>query len=110
MRSADDSNGVQFACEADSRGVRVRIIGELDLASAPELDRVLDGLANDGHDAVLIDLSAVTFMDSMGLASIVRAYRHAEASGRRVVLHRGPQQVQRLFEITDTLHRFTFED
>jgi anti-anti-sigma factor len=59
---------------------------------------------------VLIDLSGVTFMDSLGLASIARAYRHAEANGRRVVLRRGPPQVQRLFEITDTLNRFTFED
>ena len=109
-RPEDASDRVQFAYESDPRGVRVRIMGELDLATAPELDRVLDGLGNDGHDEMLIDLSGVTFMDSTGLASIVRAYRHAEAGGRRVVLHRGPPQVQRLFEITDTLNRFTFED
>jgi anti-anti-sigma factor len=109
-RSQDAPNRLQFAYESDPRGVRVRIMGELDLATAPELDRVLDELGNDGHDEMVIDLSEVSFMDSMGLASIVRAYRNAEASGRRVVLHRGPAQVQRLFEITDTLNRFTFED
>lgn len=109
-RSQDAASRLQLACEAAPQGVRLRLVGELDLASAPDLDRALDALATDGHDSVLIDLSGVTFMDSRGLASIARAYRHAEQSGGRVVLHRGPPQVQRLFEITATLNRFTFDD
>jgi anti-sigma B factor antagonist len=104
------SNSLEFALEPVSQGVRVRIMGELDLATAPELDRLLDGLADDRHDRVLLDLSDVKFMDSTGLASIVRAHRSADANGHRVALRRGSPQVQRLFEITGMLDRLAFED
>jgi anti-anti-sigma factor len=52
----------------------------LDIASAPELDRVLEGLASDGD--VLLDLDEVRFMDSTGLAALVRAKQTAERGGK----------------------------
>ena len=64
------------------------------------------------HDVprLLIDLGAVTFMDSAGLSAIVRAHRSAAARGRALVLRRGPGQVQRLFRLTGVHDRLTFAD
>lgn len=103
-------NRFAVALDSDPHGVRVRLTGELDLASAPELDRLLSELAGDGHDRVLIDLSDLEFMDSTGLAVIVRAHRDAAANGHHVALRRGSPQVQRLFEITGLVDRLAFED
>lgn len=104
------SSRLEIALEPDPHGVRVRIVGELDLATAPQLDRMLQDVASNGHGRVLIDLDGVKFMDSTGLASIVRAQRHADSNGHRVALRAGSPQVQRLFEITGMLDLLIFED
>lgn len=72
--------------------MRVGITGELDLATAPELNRMLNHLADDGHERVLIDLSELQFMDSTGLASTIRGYRCPETNGHRLTLRRGSPQ------------------
>src|SRR3954447_22070388 len=47
----------------------VRPVGELDVATAPELERVLKDLL-DRHWAVVVDLGDVTFADCAGLRPI----------------------------------------
>jgi anti-sigma B factor antagonist len=96
--------------ERDPAGVRVALVGEVDLATGPELDRPLDELARNGHSRLLIDLNAAEFMDSTGLASIIRAVHAADANGHRLTVRRGSPQVQRLFELTGIVDRLTFED
>ena len=48
-------------------------------------------------------------MDSTGLTVLVQALRFSEASGHQLILRRGPQQIQRLFDVTGIEDRFTFE-
>jgi anti-sigma B factor antagonist len=73
--------------------------GELDLAAASQLaPRLEEALA--GARLVIVDLRGLTLMDSAGLAAIVTAHRRARRSGRRLVLVRGPEQVDRLLQIT----------
>jgi anti-sigma B factor antagonist len=95
---------------SDARGVAVKLDGELDLATVPQLDRQLALIEVTKVSRVLIDLSGVTFMDSTGLRSIVRAHHFAESNHHRLVLRRGTRQVQRLFELTGIDERLTFED
>jgi anti-sigma B factor antagonist len=95
---------------SDARGVVVKLDGELDLATAPQLDRQLARIEATKVTRVLIDLSGVTFMDSTGLRSIIRAHHFAESNNHRLVLRRGARQVQRLFELTGIDERLTFED
>jgi anti-sigma B factor antagonist len=76
--------------------------GELDAYDAPELSRAFSELAQDAR--VLVDLGAVSFMDSTALGVVVRSIREIEERGddSRVVLPRGT--ARRIFEIT-TLDR-----
>jgi anti-anti-sigma factor len=104
------SERLRIGLEPDSSGVRIRLDGELDLATAPELDRLLDELARHGHSRLLVDLTGLKFMDSTGLASIVRALRTADDNGHRLSVRRGSPQVQRLFELTGIVDRLTYED
>ncbi|HEY5317850.1 MAG TPA: STAS domain-containing protein [Solirubrobacteraceae bacterium] len=102
--------GLAVRCTADARGTVLELAGELDLESAPELDRRLRELEAANPVLLLIDLSRLEFMDSSGLAVIVRAGRAARTNGHRLSLRRGTAQVQRLFELTGVLERFTFVD
>jgi anti-anti-sigma factor len=94
----------------DARGVTVTLEGELDLETAQEFDRRLAGIDEAQLRRLLIDLSDVTFMDSTGLQSIVRAHRRAESDGHTLVLRPGSNQVQRLFQLTGMNERLTFEE
>jgi anti-anti-sigma factor len=87
-------------------GVRVIAVrGELDLSTASDLERPLEEAISSGDASVLIDLSACEFIDSTGIALIVRAWQRldhgAEGNGRgRVVICSGNEQVRRVLEIT----------
>lgn len=82
------------------------VCGELDLNSARELEQPIEDALADGMEAsVLIDLSGCEFIDSTGIALIVRAWqrldRGAGAGGKgRLVLCCFSHQVQRLLKIT----------
>ncbi len=93
----------------DARGVILALRGELDLATAPELESQLRAIEASHPGRVLIDLGGLEFMDSTGLGVMVRAHKAAQANGHRLAFRPGPHQVQRLFELTGMLDRFTFE-
>jgi anti-anti-sigma factor len=94
----------------DAQGIVVALTGELDLASAPELDRQLRDLDDTNPGRLLIDLSGLEFIDSTGLALMVRAQQAANGNGHKLSLRRGPAQIQKLFEVTRLVEHFTFED
>jgi anti-anti-sigma factor len=91
-------------------GVRAFTVkGELDLDTAPALEQPLEGaIANGGSEgaAILIDLSECEFIDSTGIALIVRAWQRVDGqgdaggSGGQLVLCCSNDQVQRLLKIT----------
>jgi anti-anti-sigma factor len=87
-------------------GIRVVAVrGELDLSTAPELEGPLNDAVAAGDASVLVDLSECEFIDSTGIALIVRAWqqldRGANGDGQgRVVICSYNDQVRRVLEIT----------
>jgi anti-sigma B factor antagonist len=75
----------------------VTVDGDLDLATAPALWAALESaLAEEGP--VVLDMSAVTFIDSSGLSVLLRAYQVLGMT--RSLKVRGPSaQARRLFEV-----------
>lgn len=88
----------------------ITLNGELDLASAPELERELQEAEAAGPARVLIDLSGLGFMDSTGLQALLRVRERANGGSFELALRRGTHQVQRVFELTKTVDAFAFED
>lgn len=76
----------------------VTVTGELDIASAPQLESALSVLT--GRPLVVVDLSTLEFVDSTGLSVLVRAHQRATEQGHRFGLVRGPGQVQKLLTMT----------
>jgi anti-anti-sigma factor len=89
---------------------RVRLEGELDLAAVPAFDDHLRRLEADRPEAVVLDLTDLTSMDSSGLRAIVMADERARAHGRRLAVVPGPPQVRRVFEITQLDQRLELVD
>jgi anti-sigma B factor antagonist len=87
-------------------GVRTIVVrGELDLSTAPDLEGPLEEAVAAKHASVLIDLTDCEFIDSTGIALIVRAWQRLDAAADgegsgRVVICNDNEQVRRVLEIT----------
>jgi anti-anti-sigma factor len=57
----------------------VHVAGELDLATAPQLQAVLHRLVSSGADTVVLDVADLSFCDSIGLGVFVAAHRDLPA-------------------------------
>ena len=88
----------------------VPLDGDVDIASAGEIEARIRSAEAEGPSVILIDLRQVSFLDSSGLRLILGAAIRAEAAGRRLVLVRGPERVQRVFELTNLQSRLEFVD
>jgi len=84
-----------FRAEVDENVVRVS--GELDLVSSPCLEAcfALVGLGCD----VVVDVSALTFIDARGLDTLLAAAYDVMADGHRFEIHGATGIVKRLLEV-----------
>jgi anti-anti-sigma factor len=76
----------------------VRVTGEIDLATAPELRQRLNSLIAAGPGDVDVDLSNVTFLDSSGLAVLLTAHQGLHDKHHRLKVRNPSKPVQRVFE------------
>jgi anti-anti-sigma factor len=83
--------------------------GEIDLASAPYLLRTMVAACGLGVREVVVDLAAVTFVDSAGLKALVQG--RAEARERGVLFRLDPvaPSVRSVLDLTGLSQLFAFD-
>jgi anti-anti-sigma factor len=79
----------------------VSLSGELDLASAKALEDEFIRIEATSISRIVVDLSELEFMDSTGIAVIMRAHQRAKLDGHVLRVLRPNGQVGRVFEICD---------
>lgn len=80
--------------------VRLRLAGELDMSTAPELLERITSLAAGGTPRLVVDLAALTFCDSAGLTTFVRGDRRCAEAGGWLRLTGAYGHVARVIEIS----------
>jgi anti-sigma B factor antagonist len=90
--------------------VTVSLKGELDLSSVGKVEEELKRVEAEAPSLLVLDLSQLTFLDSTGLRAVVTADERARGDGRRLVVVRGPDAVQRVFSITRLEERLEMVD
>jgi anti-sigma B factor antagonist len=87
--------------------VVVSVAGEVDLATAPQLEQSLgEVLEQSDTREVRVDMSAVEFMDSAGLRVLIAALGRATESNRTLTLQSPSDRVHRLIEIAGLAELF----
>lgn len=76
----------------------VALTGEVDLAHSPRLRKTLMELMFDRRD-VLVDMQAVAYIDSSGIASLVEAYQMARRNQTRFTLVQVSQPAMRVLQL-----------
>jgi anti-anti-sigma factor len=90
----------EFTVKTEQRG-RLRIvgvIGEIDVLTAPRLGALVDD--DEGFDDLIIDLSKVPFMSSVGLGLISRLHRRLSRRRAGLAIAGARGDVERLLEVT----------
>jgi anti-anti-sigma factor len=92
-------NPTPFNVRSEQEGSKVVIFveGELDMNTAPLLERELETAVPDA--AVLLDLSDCEFIDSTGIALVVRTWQRLGTEDRFALCGVG-DQVKRVLDIT----------
>ena len=91
-----------FECSWTEGGLNaawVHLTGELDVETTPQLEQTLSDPESQAR-LVVLDLRELAFMDSSGVHAIVNASARARQRGRRLVVLRGPPEVDRVFRLT----------
>jgi anti-anti-sigma factor len=85
-----------FRCDVRREGDTVTLVpsGELDVATAPLLAAQLRAAAGLGARTTVLDLRGLGFIDSAGVATIVRAADSAARHGRAFRVVPGPERVE----------------
>ena len=78
----------------------VAVTGELELATAPRLRQQVVSLIGGGRAQLVIDLSGVDFIDSVGLGVVVGALKRCRTHGGDLMVAGAVPRVRALFEIT----------
>ncbi len=79
----------------------IAVSGELDMANAATLATELERAEDEGAAPITVDMRALEFIDSTGIAVLVAAHRRLNADGVRVRLVRSRARgVQRVMDVT----------
>jgi anti-sigma B factor antagonist len=76
---------LQIMPEHNGAGPTLHVSGELDIASAPFLQTVVDDVSDGVDEDVCLDMARLTFMDSTGAHALLHIHNAIGARGRRVV-------------------------
>jgi anti-anti-sigma factor len=87
-------------------GRYVRLIGELDLATAPEFERAV---ADISHGDVVVDVSRLEFVDAAGLRAFA-SLRSRLADDGEVVLRAPQPAIRRVLHIANVVDLFRLEE
>jgi anti-sigma B factor antagonist len=93
-------DGIAVQTEQSGRCTIMTLTGELDLVSAPRLRNAITSLSGESLDEVVVDLSGLTYIDSVGIGLLVASRRRLDAEGRTFSVRNANPQVRRLLEIT----------
>jgi len=88
-----------ISAERDTRKARLVLGGDLDMAARFQAEQALDQLLSEPLEQLVVDRGEVTFVDSTGMSLVLELDDRARTDGFKLRLLRGPDDVQRVFEL-----------
>jgi anti-anti-sigma factor len=78
----------------------VGVTGEIDLSSVGALNACLRKCIDEGCTDITLDMSGITFMDSSGIASLLKTKQHLDEASGNLTLSNPSQSVRKLLDLT----------
>jgi anti-sigma B factor antagonist len=103
-----DGPGFGVHVREGPRSVVVVLRGELDLSALPVLAEAVARARSLGREHLVVDLAALTFIDSSGLHALVQLHGRLRDAATELSILPGDPAVQRVFELTGLLATLPF--
>jgi anti-sigma B factor antagonist len=100
MGCSHPPGGIEVECCQEGGVYIIRVRGELDLASCPELEEAIELAERTDAVRIVIDVNGLDFIDSTGLRVLLVAKRRADSDGKRLLFTRGRGHVADMFRLT----------
>ncbi|MDS1270100.1 STAS domain-containing protein [Lipingzhangella sp. LS1_29] len=97
-------NRLGLNTRVENNSVIVMVEGELDIATADDLQGTIETAVNVHGPWLIIDLSGLEFMDSSGLNAVISAYRTVSEKGGGLALAAPNDRVNKVLRLVG-LHR-----
>lgn len=105
MSTIPDS-GLRVEPRREGPAAILSVRGDVDAASAHVLREAVLGAIDDGPDVVVVDLTQVGYIDSVGLGTLVVSLKRANEQQSRLRLVVTSPQIEKIFKITGLLSSF----
>ncbi|MDQ3896781.1 MAG: STAS domain-containing protein [Actinomycetota bacterium] len=101
------SDDLQVVVSSVDSEHEIRLLGELDMSTAPRLRDELVRLTSDGASVVTLDLSDLAFIDSTGLSVLITALKRLRQQGGDLTLRSPTPGTRKVLEITGLTEVFS---
>jgi anti-sigma B factor antagonist len=102
-----DAGDLQVVVSSVDSKHEVRLLGELDMSTAPRLRDELSRLADGGVTVVTLDLSDLAFIDSTGLTTLITGLKRFRQEGGDMTLRSPTPATRKVLEITGLTEVFS---
>jgi anti-sigma B factor antagonist len=100
MHPVHPTRRFEISFESQNGTTVLAVSGEIDIATAPQLERSLVAAEQDHSNGLVLDLTGVGFLDSSALHVLLRSTERLDERGRQLHVVCTPGPVKRLFELT----------
>jgi len=97
-------------CDLDGASAVLTFTGELDIATLADAEQAVCAAEATRPGTLLIDLSALDFVDSSGVRLVLQALARARDDGRRLAVVLGNGRSRRLFDVLGLIDRLDVVD
>lgn len=107
-RRSGGSEEFALDCVRDGKRQILAARGQLDLASAWQLERELRRAEATDASEILVDLGGLEFIDAAGIEVVIHANARTNLNRKRLMIMRAPRDVHRSFELSGLASRLPF--
>ncbi|MFT5171668.1 MAG: anti-sigma B factor antagonist [Candidatus Marinamargulisbacteria bacterium] len=92
---------INFSVKVEKKDLPVvRVEGEIDIYTCPDLQTVFGDLITGGHDSFILDLENIQYIDSTGLGTIAAAANELMVKNGSIKIICNKPQIKKIFEVS----------
>jgi anti-sigma B factor antagonist len=109
MTDLGNPGDLQVSVRSEGPDLWVEAAGEVDISTSPRWEKAISDGITSKPGRLYVDMHRVSFIDSSGLAVLVRCHALADRQGCQLIVHAPSRQVDRVLVLAGLSQHLTIE-